>query len=155
MHTHCVNEVRSDPQAGQVPRAPSVRRRGLAVAAIGAGLLLAALAGVHKAFDTPTCGALANTGYPCPGCGVTTSIDATMRGDLLAALRANLFGVVLVAALAVLAAGGLVEAVTGRDVLVGKLRVGRWWLVGAVLLMLLGWGVKLGAGLQSGYYPLR
>ncbi len=33
------------------------------------------------------------TGIPCPLCGMTTSVGATLRLDLLGALRANPFGI--------------------------------------------------------------
>ena len=43
------------------------------------------------------------TGVPCPLCGMTTSVEATVHGDFLAGLRANPAGPVLVlAALALL-----------------------------------------------------
>jgi len=38
------------------------------------------------------------TGVPCPLCGMTTSVEATLHGQLGAALRANPAGVVAVAA---------------------------------------------------------
>lgn len=37
------------------------------------------------------------TGVPCPFCGLTTSVEAVMRGDFHAALVANPFGLVAVA----------------------------------------------------------
>jgi Protein of unknown function (DUF2752) len=36
------------------------------------------------------------TGIPCPMCGMTTSVKATMRGDLGAAATANPFGILAV-----------------------------------------------------------
>ena len=36
------------------------------------------------------------TGVPCPFCGLTTSVKATLRGDLHAALVANPFGLLAV-----------------------------------------------------------
>jgi len=36
------------------------------------------------------------TGIPCPLCGMTTSVKATMRGDLGAAATANPFGILAV-----------------------------------------------------------
>lgn len=42
------------------------------------------------------------TGVPCPFCGLTTSVKAVLGGDGRAALAANPFGVLLVAAAVVL-----------------------------------------------------
>jgi hypothetical protein len=36
------------------------------------------------------------TGVPCPLCGMTTSVKATLRGDVHAALAANPFGILAV-----------------------------------------------------------
>ena len=38
------------------------------------------------------------TGLPCPLCGMTTSVEATLSGDIGGALEANPFGLVAVAA---------------------------------------------------------
>jgi Protein of unknown function (DUF2752) len=42
------------------------------------------------------------TGVPCPFCGMTTSVKATMRGDLGGATVANPFGILAVVAAVVL-----------------------------------------------------
>lgn len=47
-------------------------------------------------------------GWPCPGCGITTSLRALGAGDVLASLHANPAGVVVAAVL--LAQGGLSAA---------------------------------------------
>lgn len=49
--------------------------------------------GVPVAF----CASKALLGIPCPGCGVTTSIDALLRGDLHASIAANAAGPVVAA----------------------------------------------------------
>jgi uncharacterized membrane protein AbrB (regulator of aidB expression) len=38
------------------------------------------------------------TGVPCPFCGLTTSVKATLRGDVHAAAAANPFGLLVVLA---------------------------------------------------------
>lgn len=53
-------------------------------------------------FPEVWCPLRASTGVPCPFCGLTTSVTATMHLDLPAAVQANPFGIV-----AVLAAFGL------------------------------------------------
>lgn len=52
-------------------------------------------------------------GIPCPGCGVTTSIAALLRGDLAASMRANVAGPV-VAAVALLHLVSLAAPGTAR-----------------------------------------
>jgi Protein of unknown function (DUF2752) len=42
------------------------------------------------------CPLRSTTGVPCPLCGMTTSVKATMRGDLGAAASANPFGILAV-----------------------------------------------------------
>jgi hypothetical protein len=50
------------------------------------------------------CPLRATTGVPCPFCGLTTSVKATMRGDVHAAAVANPFGILaVVLAIALLA----------------------------------------------------
>lgn len=53
-------------------------------------------------FPEVWCPLRATTGVPCPFCGLTTSVTATMHLDLPAAVQANPFGIV-----AVVAAGAL------------------------------------------------
>jgi hypothetical protein len=69
-----------------------VRTSGLALIAAGAAI---AATGVHSPLACPL---RTLTGVPCPLCGMTTSVEATLHGDLGAALAANPAGVVAVAA---------------------------------------------------------
>jgi putative exporter of polyketide antibiotics len=67
---------------------------------LGAGALLPILPG-HPGIACPL---RAATGIPCPLCGMTTSVEETVRLDLQEAVAANPAGVVAVAvALALLA----------------------------------------------------
>jgi len=140
----------------------TVRLRGLAVLIVAgavvcaAGLLLPNPAGyaTHLQMGLPSCGYLARTGYPCPGCGVTTSLAAMARGQLGLAWSAQPFGVAVF--LAVVAAGlaGLGELLCGRNIL-GKIPPPRWWWLGLILTAWLGgWACKLLAGLARGEYPI-
>jgi hypothetical protein len=43
----------------------------------------------------PPCGFLLFTGYPCPGCGLTTSFAHMARLQVIGAAHANPFGVLL------------------------------------------------------------
>ena len=68
-----------------------LRYAGGAMAALG--LVLPHLPG-HPGIPCPL---RTLTGVPCPFCGLTTSVEAVMRGDLHAAIAANPFGLVAVA----------------------------------------------------------
>jgi hypothetical protein len=64
------------------------------VAMLGAGAAMAA-SGFHPALVCPL---RALTGVPCPLCGMTTSVEATLQGDPGSALAANPAGLLAVAA---------------------------------------------------------
>ena len=140
-----------------------VRLRGGAVlcAVLGAAAVLASLTpspdgfGTHQQLGGAYCSYLARTGYPCPTCGVTTSMAWSVRGRLFRAWNAHPLGVLLTAALAALGAAGGFELATGRAVL----RASRRALVLAAILfvvgMLGGWAWKVAAGRMDGSLPLR
>ena len=139
------------------------RLRGGLVAAAGLGLLAVAFGlhpnasgtGTHQALGLPACSMLARTGWPCPTCGLTTSMSAMAHGQFALAARANPFGVLLFAAVCALAAAATAEGVTGRDVL-GRVPWARLWFWLTVLAALLaGWGAKIAIGLANGSLPVR
>jgi hypothetical protein len=73
--------------------------RGAALALLAAAATLPLLPG-HAGIPCPL---RTLTGVPCPLCGMTTSVEATVHGHLLTALRANPAGpFALLAALALL-----------------------------------------------------
>lgn len=141
---------------------PALRVRGLlaataciAVLAVGACLTPRGGGfGTHTQLGLPSCSMLVTTGYPCPGCGMTTSVSLTLHGRLGEAFGAQPFGVVFVAGLAALAMAGLAELATGRPQFV-RLRVSWWWLAWATGAMLAGWGMKLALGVAGGQLPIR
>ncbi len=51
--------------------------------------------GTHTQLGLPPCGFLVFTGYPCPGCGLTTAFAHMVRLQVLGAWYANPFGIVL------------------------------------------------------------
>lgn len=66
------------------------------VLALAAGLQPSPLGhGTHTQLGLPACGFLVVTGYRCPGCGLTTSFAHMMNLEVLPALEANPFGVLL------------------------------------------------------------
>jgi hypothetical protein len=109
--------------------------------------------GTHVQLGLTSCGFLARTGYPCLGCGFTTSLAAMAHGRFGLALEANAFGVAVFAAVAAAAVLGLAEALTGRGWF-NRLRLNRWWLVVAVVGWLLAWAVKVAMGAAAGIYPI-
>jgi len=51
--------------------------------------------GTHTQLGLPPCGFLVYTGYPCPGCGLTTSFSNMIRLQVVGAFNANPFGILL------------------------------------------------------------
>jgi hypothetical protein len=110
--------------------------------------------GTHRELGLPACGFLAQTGYPCPSCGMTTAFADMAHGRFLDAFLAQPFGLVLFVAVVALAVAGLGELATSRDV-IRYLRPGVWWAVVSISGMLCGWGFKIAYGLATGILPVR
>jgi len=160
-----------DPDASSTPRAPAADARssgifgsrlaGLAVAVPCLAMLVTAVTlqpraagyGTARELGLPACSWITQKGYPCPTCGMTTSVALSVRGRIGAAWRAHPFGVVLTVGAAVLTVAGILQLVTGRQAL-RKLRFGRWWVFGAVLGVLAGWGWVLAIGVAAGKWPI-
>ena len=143
-------------------RSVRLRVRGgvLAGGALGLAVLAFSLTpisggyGTHEQLGLPPCSFLARTGWPCPTCGLTTSVALMAHGQVAAAFGAHPFGVVLAALLAVAMAAGVAELATGRDVL-ALARPGLWWLVAVGGALMLSWAWKLAAGWLGGELPIR
>jgi len=85
-------------------------------AAAGAALLAAALVYPHLPDPGPLCPLRRITGIPCPGCGMTTGVVATVRGHVIDGFAANPVAPLLVfLAVAVVVERGL-TVLAGRDV---------------------------------------
>lgn len=54
--------------------------------------------GTHRQLGLPACTMLSTVGFPCPSCGMTTSIALVFHGDIPAACRANWAGVIIAVA---------------------------------------------------------
>jgi len=114
-----------------------------AILAVGAALTPDARGyGTHEQLGLPACGFLARTGWPCPSCGLTTSVTNTVHGHIVTAFWVQPFGVVLCAALALFGVVGLAQLVSGKDI-VGKLRPAIWWVWLVIGTFLAGWGFEL------------
>jgi hypothetical protein len=110
--------------------------------------------GTADAFS-PACSFLTKTGYPCPSCGMTTSMAATVRGRLGLAWRAQPFGIVLTLVVAFVGMVAGVECVMGREWFPRPARLRWWWYVVLFLAgTILGWIYILWAGVKSGLWPI-
>jgi Protein of unknown function (DUF2752) len=93
--------------------------------------------GTHTQLGLPPCGFLVVTGYPCPGCGLTTSFANMADGHIVAAAHANAFGILLFlvsAATIPVALAGLVRGWAVVPVL-ERLHIEKWALVLALVSM--------------------
>ncbi|MDY6913306.1 MAG: DUF2752 domain-containing protein [Planctomycetota bacterium] len=141
---------------------PALRLRGLAIAASCWAVLCVAWSltpqpggvGTHEQLNLPACSFMARTGWPCPTCGLTTSLSATTHGNVIAAWQAQPFGLLLAPAILLLAVTGTIELISGRDA-IGALRPRVWWAWAAIAGMLAGWGGKIAMGVAAGRLPLR
>ena len=156
---HTQQEVLSANRAGQ----PAGRNR-----LVGAAVFLPCLAilltaamlhprqcgyGTHEQLGLPACYTLKN-GWPCPTCGMTTSVSAMAHGQVDLAWRAHPFGIVLFVAALVLSVPALGQWITGRAVL-GPLRPRLWWVPAGIAGAMLGWGWNVYHGIACGTLPLR
>jgi hypothetical protein len=110
--------------------------------------------GTHTQLGLPACSYLATKHYPCPGCGVTTAAVAMSHGRIFDALNASVFGAFAFLAIMTLGAAGLLQAVTGRDVL-KKFKPRPWVVLLIVILFFASWGLKTGLGVLEGRYPIK
>jgi len=100
--------------------------------------------GTHEQLGFRPCLPMRLWNFPCPGCGVTTSIALAAHGQPLAALRTQPFGLVAIAAAGAAAVWALLGHARGRDLHAELPRVG-WRRRGRTLatLALLAWCYKL------------
>ncbi len=140
----------------------SARLCGAAVATICAGVFAAAAMmspsragfGTHQQLGMPPCSFLVKTGYPCPTCGLTTSLSAGVRGKILQSLGAHPFGLILLVSAGIFGAIGAVQAFSSRSVI---RRLGPWttWAVIMAVGLLGGWAWNLLYGLITGRLPIH
>ncbi|MGA2266086.1 MAG: DUF2752 domain-containing protein [Phycisphaerae bacterium] len=152
-----VGRVRCGWPAGAVRRLGGATVSALAVAVLlVAGALRPEPGGVgtHEQLNLPACSFLVRTGWPCPTCGLTTSLAAMAHGNVALAFSAQPFGVVIFLALIAAAVAGGVEALSRRPVFSFP-RPAAWWVLAAAGGLVGGWAIKLAVGLACGRWPVR
>ena len=164
-------DVRTDesegPEADLTPEGPTsspLSRRLVAAAWLAPCVALlvisASLAPRQAGYGTasqlglPDCSALVESGYPCPTCGMTTSMAAMAEGRVGLAWRAQPFGIVMFVATAGWAAAAACQLATGRDIL-ARARLRWWYALVAVGGCLAGWGWVLLSGVIRGAWPIQ
>jgi len=145
--------------AGQLARRNQLVGAAVSLPCLAMLLIAAALQprqcgyGTHEQLGLPACYTLKN-GWPCPTCGMTTSVSAIAHGQVGLAWRAHPFGIVLFVLALVLIAPGLGQLLSGRDML-GPLRPRLWWVPAGIAGAMMGWGWNLYHGIACGTLPLR
>ncbi len=99
--------------------------------------------GTHRQLLLPSCDFLADTGYPCASCGLTTSFAHMMRGQIGRAGRAQPFGVVLFLGVVGHAAWLAWCWVGGRSYLEWLERSWKRWAALGLVTALAGWAYKV------------
>ena len=110
---------------------------GMAAAAITVVALAAFLTpnpaghGTHTQLGLPPCGFLVITGFPCPGCGLTTCFSYMAHFDPIGAAFANPFGVMLFLVTVAMIPISLVSAWRGWAVIavLDRIRADKWALL--------------------------
>lgn len=102
--------------------------------------------GTHEQLGFMPCFPLQAWNFPCPGCGVTTSVSYATRGDVIASFLAQPFGLVLALGAPLFAGWAAVAHVRGRDIWYELNRLD-WMRTGAIGLTLIAasWIYKIAA----------
>ncbi|MCC7535331.1 MAG: DUF2752 domain-containing protein [Deltaproteobacteria bacterium] len=100
--------------------------------------------GTHTQLGLPPCGFLVVTGYPCPGCGLTTSFSAMAHFDPVLAAFANPFGVLLFLVTLAFVPISARGAWRGEAVLDTLERIGTpWWAAFLAVASISVWATKV------------
>lgn len=124
---------------------------------VGCALVLATAAsvepdargyGTHTQLGLPPCGFLLLTGFPCPGCGLTTAFAYGIRGHWVLAARANPLGLVLFLVVGACVPLGVIAALRGWsvDAVIERWALDRWALALAGCAIVV-WVMRLAAAL--------
>jgi hypothetical protein len=98
----------------------------------------------HEQLGLPACALMEFTGFPCPGCGVTTSLSHLAHGHWRAALAAQPIGVALALAAGFALLWSSLATVRGGDVWASFRKTWRPWMSWSLAAaMLAGWIYKI------------
>jgi len=82
----------------------------------------------HEQLGLPPCTLMELTGFPCPGCGVTTAMSHLVHGQWRMSLAAQPFGVLLSLVALVVCALSVRDSARGADAWSGFRRRWRPWM---------------------------
>ncbi len=102
--------------------------------------------GTHERLGLKPCYPMLAWNFPCPGCGVTTSVASAARGDLLDSFVAQPFGLLLALLAVVFVLWAVAGQLRGRDLWV-DLHTRDWFPLVVVLItaMAASWIYKIAA----------
>ena len=145
-----MDQGKRPPEIRAIPRHQRVLLAVLGVVLAGLLVLARLLTpsptdmGTHQELGLPPCSFRVLFGLPCPTCGMTTAWAHLVRGELLAAVRANCGGLLLGVLAALAVPWSLVSAGRGRwtgwtphEATAG------WTAAGLLILILLQWAWRL------------
>ncbi len=119
----------------------------LSIVALFAGLWILQKIGFDFGLIFNPCGFKQRTGWPCPACGMTTSVLAFARGRLFDSFYIQPAAAFLCSMLALTAFLALLTATLGVyfrffDRLLHEMKV-TYWIVGLLVILAAGWAVTL------------
>lgn len=94
------------------------------------------------------------TGYPCPTCGMTTSVAFAARGQLASSFRAQPAGLILSLGMLAVIIGSTATMLTGQTWKKPRSNSPSLWVAMVIGIVILGWLMKIGLGLADGTLPL-
>ena len=99
------------------------------------------------------CGFKQTYGLPCPACGMTTSVLAFARGDVVASFRSQPASAFVCSLLVVFAFLASLVAIFGLyfvafDRVICEMKVG-YWLLAMLVILLAGWAVTMAQALAA------
>lgn len=100
--------------------------------------------GTHTQLGLPPCGFLVFSGYPCPGCGLTTAFAHMVRLQIVGAWHANPFGIALFTCTAAFIPLAAIGFVRGWPVVATLDRIhAEKFAIGLSLLSMTAWVVRV------------